>query len=295
MTLTSRVPQRFYWPSGVFQGILLSVKADHGDDAQGEIERPPKLLPDASPKLHFQAKQRRRMMAAAILLLFALGVILVRDWNLWFGSREADLAEFDTAQAATPERTAANKSRSTELPNGKTRKHALPSATAVPGAESMPIVTDRKALPPLDVQVVAGGESRVVQPNTGALKVEMQPAAEPHSSSVSAFAEPLTPPRTNASQRVNMSPATTRALKTRVAPSYPVLARQMKVQGAVAIQALISSDGEIQDLRVLSGPNILASAAQEAVRQWRFKPYLQNGHPVETQARITVNFTISTF
>jgi protein TonB len=109
------------------------------------------------------------------------------------------------------------------------------------------------------------------------------------------FADAAAPPRTNASQRVNMSPETTRALKTPVAPSYPVLARQMKVQGAVAIQALISSDGEIQDLRILSGPNILASAAQEAVRQWRFRPYLQNGHPVETQARITVNFTISTF
>jgi protein TonB len=69
----------------------------------------------------------------------------------------------------------------------------------------------------------------------------------------------------------------------------------MKVQGAVAIQALIGASGEIQDLRILSGPSILASAAQEAVRQWRFKPYLQNGQPVETQARITVNFTISTF
>lgn len=69
----------------------------------------------------------------------------------------------------------------------------------------------------------------------------------------------------------------------------------MKVQGSVVIQALIGADGDIQDLRVLSGPSILASAAQEAVRQWRFKPYLQNGQPVETQAKITVNFTISTF
>jgi periplasmic protein TonB len=45
---------------------------------------------------------------------------------------------------------------------------------------------------------------------------------------------------------------------------------------------------------VQSGPGILASAAQEAVKQWRFKPYLQNGQPVETQCNITVNFTIST-
>jgi protein TonB len=73
-----------------------------------------------------------------------------------------------------------------------------------------------------------------------------------------------------------------------------MLAREMKVQGAVILQALIGTDGGIQDLRVLSGPAILATAAQEAVRQWRFKPYLQNGVPVETEAKITVNFTIST-
>jgi TonB family protein len=279
----------------VFRGILLNVKAAHGDDGQGKIERLPKLLPEASLDFNFQAKQRRRMLAAAMLLLLALGVILLRDWDLWFGSRDADLADFETAQAATPESSAGHKSTVTQLPSERTRKRALPSAPVVPPADSLPFVTDRKALPPLNVQVVAGGESRLVQPNSSALKIEMQPASEPISSPMLAFAEPVTPPSTNASQRVNMSPATARALKTRVAPSYPVLARQMKVQGAVAIQALISSEGEIQDLHVLSGPNILASAAQEAVRQWRFKPYLQNGHPVETQARITVNFTISTF
>ena len=65
-------------------------------------------------------------------------------------------------------------------------------------------------------------------------------------------------------------------------------------QGAVSLQALISRDGSIQELQILSGPGILATAAREAVKQWHFKPYLQNGQPVETQARITVNFTIST-
>jgi protein TonB len=68
----------------------------------------------------------------------------------------------------------------------------------------------------------------------------------------------------------------------------------MKVQGSVILQALISRNGVIQDLRVVSGPPILASAAQEAVKQWHFKPHLQGTEPVETQTRITVNFTIST-
>jgi len=80
-----------------------------------------------------------------------------------------------------------------------------------------------------------------------------------------------------------------------VQPEYPVLAKQMKVQGAVVLQALIGREGSIQDLHVVTGPAILAAAAQEAVRQWHFKPYLQNGQAVETEARITVNFTISTY
>jgi periplasmic protein TonB len=60
------------------------------------------------------------------------------------------------------------------------------------------------------------------------------------------------------------------------------------------LQALIGRDGLIQDLHILSGPPILANAAQEAVRQWHFKPHYEGAEAVETQARITVNFTIST-
>ncbi len=77
-------------------------------------------------------------------------------------------------------------------------------------------------------------------------------------------------------------------------PNYPVLAKQMKVQGAVILQALIGKNGNIQDLHVLSGPAILSEAARQAVKQWHFKPYLLAGQAVETEARITVNFTIST-
>ena len=93
---------------------------------------------------------------------------------------------------------------------------------------------------------------------------------------------------------VQLSPQTAQSVSVSVPPDYPLLARQMKVQGAVRLQALISREGTIQELQILSGPSILATAAREAVKQWHFKPYIQNGQPVETQARITVNFTIST-
>jgi TonB family protein len=73
---------------------------------------------------------------------------------------------------------------------------------------------------------------------------------------------------------------------------YPMLAGQMAIQGSVLLETLIGAVGVVQEMRVLSGPTILVSAAREAVRQWRFKPYVVNGQPVETQARVTVNFKI---
>jgi protein TonB len=68
----------------------------------------------------------------------------------------------------------------------------------------------------------------------------------------------------------------------------------MKLPGSVILQALISRDGAIQDLQVMSWTPILAGAAREAVKQWRFKPHYMGAEAVETQAKITVNFTIST-
>jgi protein TonB len=98
----------------------------------------------------------------------------------------------------------------------------------------------------------------------------------------------------SAAERTPISADSATVVTHSVQPGYPVLARQMKVQGAVTLQALIGRDGLIQDLHVLSGPPILANAALEAVRQWHFKPHYQGAETVETEAKITVNFTIST-
>ena len=98
----------------------------------------------------------------------------------------------------------------------------------------------------------------------------------------------------NAAEQVQISANASEIVARPVRPNYPLLARQMKVQGSVILQALIGKDGIIQNLRVVSGPPILASAAEAAVRQWHFKPHFEGDEAVETQAKITVNFTIST-
>jgi protein TonB len=82
-------------------------------------------------------------------------------------------------------------------------------------------------------------------------------------------------------------------LLRRVTPEYPVLAKQSRTQGTVVLAAMIGRDGTIQNLQVLSGHPFLTKAAMEAVRQWRYRPYLLNGEPVEVETTITVNFNLN--
>ena len=78
-----------------------------------------------------------------------------------------------------------------------------------------------------------------------------------------------------------------------VLPVYPVMARQMRIAGAVQLQATISRDGTIENLHVVSGRALLQAAALEAVRKWRYRPYLLNGEPVEVETTINVDFTMN--
>jgi protein TonB len=73
-------------------------------------------------------------------------------------------------------------------------------------------------------------------------------------------------------------------------PSYPPIAKAAHVSGAVVLHAIISKEGTIKNLSAVSGPEMLKSAALEAVQTWRYKPYLLNGEPTEVDTQITVNF-----
>lgn len=97
-----------------------------------------------------------------------------------------------------------------------------------------------------------------------------------------------------APQRVRISQGVTKGLCLhRVDPPYPPLAKVARVQGDVVLQAVIDASGNIQNLQVLSGHPMLVPSALEAVRQWRYKPYLLNGSPVEVETTITVLFRLS--
>jgi protein TonB len=105
---------------------------------------------------------------------------------------------------------------------------------------------------------------------------------------------PVAVPKVATPQRVRVSQGVSQGLLVRkVQPNYPPLARQARIQGSVLLQAEISKDGTIANLRLISGHPMLAPAAIEAVKQWKYKPYFLNGEPVEVETQITVNFTLS--
>jgi len=94
-------------------------------------------------------------------------------------------------------------------------------------------------------------------------------------------------------QRLNISQAVSQGLLIKkVAPTYPATALHLRVEGAVQLLATISKTGDIAEVKVLSGDQQLARAATSAVKQWKYKPYLLNGEPVEIQTQITMNFKL---
>jgi periplasmic protein TonB len=104
------------------------------------------------------------------------------------------------------------------------------------------------------------------------------------------FAGPATPPLPPPPGRVRRSVMSEGLLIYRVEPAYPHIAMITGTQGEVRLHAIIAKDGTIQSLNVVSGHPMLARAAVEAVRQWRYRPYYLNGEAVEVETFITVNF-----
>jgi periplasmic protein TonB len=104
---------------------------------------------------------------------------------------------------------------------------------------------------------------------------------------------PPPPPPLAASTPLRISRWAEGNLIYRVDPRYPVLARQARIQGTVQLRAIISKTGTIENLVVVSGHAMLVTAAVEAVKQWRYRPYLLNGEPIAVDTDITVNFMLA--
>src|ERR1700684_1627788 len=101
------------------------------------------------------------------------------------------------------------------------------------------------------------------------------------------------PPKATASRLRQGGRVQAAVLITRVHPVYPPLARQTRISGTVRLHAIISKSGSVESLEVLSGHPLLVRAAMDAVQQWRYKPTLLNGEPVEVDTTIDVIFSLN--
>ena len=254
-----------------------------GDPEQPQIDI--SALEARSPR-----NQRRRMLLALCLLLTALILVLLRYREFWLTpgpSSDADVTPATPQQTTTKSHgksakahSAATVARSKHLSNGT-------GATAAEAGTSAEVT--RIVLNPLQVEVLrSNGRRQTIRTRPAGINIDL--SKDVNDVPVQAGA----PSPTSPADQVRMSPATVAAVATPVEPVYPPLAEQMNVQGSVVLQLHVGKDGNIQDLQVVSGPDILADAAREAVRQWHFKPYLRDGNPVETEAQVTVKFSIST-
>ena len=105
---------------------------------------------------------------------------------------------------------------------------------------------------------------------------------------------PVAVPKVAAPQKVRISSGVMQGqLLNKVTPQYPQIAKAARISGKVVLAATISKNGTIEGLHVVSGHPMLVNAAMDAVKQWRYKPYILNGEPVEVETTIEVNFNMN--
>ena len=159
-----------------------------------------------------------------------------------------------------------------------------------------PFLTDATALGsqrPQPLRVEAQPPSQEQPPATTAVRIPESLKAPVQTATMRSVAARITPSLLAALEPVALSEdLSRRMLLQKVLPSYPEQAIRARLQGPVVLQAWIGRDGTIQDLKLIRGSLLLGQAAYQAVRQWRYQPYLINGRAVEAQTFVTVDFKL---
>src|SRR5579864_2153288 len=233
----------------------------------------------------------RMLVASAVIGVF----VLVLMYSSWFGSilpgasNEARVSPSDTTAEKTARHTGTLKARRTSS------KHR--AAAFVPRASEAPLtvapgITEAAIRSPLAVEVISGGgRHQIVGTRNDSIYLDSRGKTLAAADVVDSNADDETS-QIKASEPIRLSSGVVELASPPV--MEPLLAKPQTIEGAVVLLARIGKDGKIQTLQVVSGPEILFTAALEAVKQWRFKPYQQSGEAIESEAQITVQFAIST-
>jgi TonB family protein len=224
---------------------------------QGENFEPQINLDGLSGRPNY--KRHRQMVLALAMLFTALILLGLRYRTSWFDTLTSAGGADQTGSDVIP--GTAKTIDPTPARKGSLKRHASSAAEAETVAS--PSLPDT-VLPPLQVDVTySNGSHQTLVARDSAV-------------------------------RLSLSAETAEVLVRPVEPVYPMLAEQSNVQGSVVLRARVGKDGTVESVQVVSGPEILANAAVEAVKQWRFKPRPDAGQGMSSESRITVNFNIST-
>lgn len=236
-----------------------------------------------------ESRSRRGFRIVFVVLLLAVLALLVsQQWPLWrqrllttwtahgFDAQPATSAPATTAPA--PNERPANPPVSVRAPEpAPAASKPSPEARKTPPKPAPPTIIKRPLPGPVPLTAALPELPRDT-PDSAA-----QP--DPGAPVTAAEASQSQPQRTRVSQGVAQA-----GLIFKVDPEYPSVARTARIQGSVVLRAIIGTDGTVQQLQVVSGNPLLASPALNAVKHWRYRPYLVDGQPVEVETTVTVNF-----
>ena len=290
------------------------------------LEKPPAsgLLP-ASDRVGDVAlafvEKRSRPLVMGVVGLAAIGLIGLVIWLGWRGPEESD----GKAHAAAPVAAATT---------GASAAGHIPDSDPVwkpnPGGETLPLFGARpmggktSAGTPVklasevvripekraDRSLLAGDAVAVAIPHSGEAVADAPAPAKPAYAEEAATEPPAISGGQSSASSLNevlVAKATVPELRApvsqglaggqllrRVAPLYPAQARMARLEGRVILSAMVMEDGSVTDLRLVHGDATLAKSAMDAVKQWRYTPYLLNGRPVKRETMVTVDFKFPT-
>ena len=302
---------------------VVEIDSEREEKARGEVD-PPSFSMGASAFDEEEPANNKKalLIVAGVVLLASLAGYL--GWKNTSGksspastapaSTTAPAAAGNTAPSA--DETKAPEASASETPAGNSVAHTTAPVPAPAAAASKPSPVSKNATheAPAKKEEIAP-DTTVEQPAAPAIVVKNGPAPSakkpaqdsdqalvPSAIDVGTGADtkalaaissaPVSVPRPSGDV-VKISQGVSEGLVLkRVAPRYPSQALQMRKEGSVQLQATVTKTGDISNVKVLSGDSILARAAEDAVRQWKYKPYYLNGEPVDIQTQITVNFKL---
>ena len=205
-----------------------------------------------------------------------------------------------TSAPVTSPATGTTNRAEANTPGGSSRI-AVSSATAPAAASSSPVpridviseaATKKPDVAPIVVKSTLGQPTKARTEEAGAQLPSPLAVGESSESGLSSLTVPSTQSQPSL-VKLNISQGVSQGLLIkRIQPKYPQNALAMHIQGTVQLEATIDKEGIITKVAVLKGDGVLARAAMDAVRQWRYKPYYLDGVPVEIQTQITVNFKL---